>query len=122
LTLRRPASIKLAGLFSDQAGCGGTKVRATMMTGRRKASSVRSVFAEHETSIANVRQHGAAADRNRRNARSQLDRALALLRSVAESARRRRRNAPWAATPMIALKWAAILVVCLYLGVAGYLY
>ena len=83
---------------------------------------MRSVSGEREVRIADVRKRSGGVDRGGTGTRSRAHRSLTFLHSVAERARLQGRRASWVAPAMTALKWAAVLLVCLYLGVAVYIY
>ena len=67
-------------------------------------------------------RRGGAADRGGTVMPPSVDRALALFRRIVESIWRKRQDAPWVATAMTALKWTAVLILCLYLGIGAFLY
>ena len=67
-------------------------------------------------------RRGGAADRGSTVMPPSVDCALALFRRIVESIWRRRQDAPWVATAMTALKWTAVLILCLYLGIGAFLY
>ena len=67
-------------------------------------------------------RRGGAADRGSTVMPPSVDCALALFRRIVESIWRQRQDAPWVATAMTALKWTAVLILCLYLGIGAFLY
>ena len=67
-------------------------------------------------------RRGGAADRGSTVMPPSVDCALALFRRIVESIWRQRQDTPWVATAMTALKWTAVLILCLYLGIGAFLY